>query len=335
MAHEINSARDIAFVGATPWHGMGSKLLPGQPIDVWAKAANLDWTAVRVPALADVNGLPVETGAFFNIRSDNHMLLGTQTHSDRREEVQPAQILDFLNRYIGVDDRFQLDVAGNIQGGRTIWATAKFNGDFSVGGDAHQAYLLARTSYDGTSATILQMTTVRVVCRNTMNAAYGDKRALVSVRHTVTFNAATAAKQLAAMAQSVDTYRKIGDAMAQVEMSYREVSDLFKHLLDIPLDAKKEDISTRKMNTFQAMRDAFTVTVQERNEVGRGTSDAFTALQAVTRYVDHERTVRGDEGTAEAEKRFTSAQFGSGETFKGKAMAMLLPRVKDKVLIAA
>ena len=33
--------------------------------------------------------------------------------------------------------------------------------------------------------------------------------------------------------------------------------------------------------------------------------------------------------------RFNSAQFGTGDAIKGKAMQLLLPMVKDKVLISA
>ena len=33
--------------------------------------------------------------------------------------------------------------------------------------------------------------------------------------------------------------------------------------------------------------------------------------------------------------RFASAQFGTGDAIKGKAMNLLLPMVKDHVLIAA
>ena len=40
-----------------------------------------------------------------------------------------------LIRYISVDDRFQLDVAGSLKGGAVIWATAKFNGDIDIAGD--------------------------------------------------------------------------------------------------------------------------------------------------------------------------------------------------------
>jgi hypothetical protein len=35
MSHLIES---MAFVGATPWHGLGNPLSPQQPLEVWLQA---------------------------------------------------------------------------------------------------------------------------------------------------------------------------------------------------------------------------------------------------------------------------------------------------------
>jgi hypothetical protein len=40
MAHQIEQ---IAYVGETPWHGLGNQLSPHQPIEVWAQQAGMDW----------------------------------------------------------------------------------------------------------------------------------------------------------------------------------------------------------------------------------------------------------------------------------------------------
>lgn len=336
MAHMIdmsNNRANIAYLGSTPWHGLGEQMKPGQSIDQWRAAAGLDWEAIRVPAFCRMpsGAFQEVTGAFFNARSDTGAVLGRATHSDQREEVQPRDVLAFFDRFISVDDRFHLDVAGAIKGGSTIWATATFRDDFQVAGERHQAYLLARTSFDGSSGTIVQCTTVRAVCNNTITAAYGDKRALISVRHTATFDPAVVAKQLAGMAQSVTTFKAIGDALAANAMAETEVVELFRKLLDIPADATSKDISTRKLNCFNELAQAYDTSVKEGAE--RGT--AWAALQAVTRYVDHERTVRGDASVNDAEKRFTAAQFGSGEAMKGEVWQMLMPRIRDRVLIPA
>ncbi|RQZ65508.1 hypothetical protein EFP18_02635 [Burkholderia glumae] len=34
----------MAYSGDTPWHGIGNQLAPNQPIEVWARAAGMDWS---------------------------------------------------------------------------------------------------------------------------------------------------------------------------------------------------------------------------------------------------------------------------------------------------
>ncbi|ODL96597.1 hypothetical protein AXH23_02835 [Acinetobacter pittii] len=40
MAHQIET---MAFVGQTPWHGLGNQLPQNQPIEIWAQQAGMDW----------------------------------------------------------------------------------------------------------------------------------------------------------------------------------------------------------------------------------------------------------------------------------------------------
>lgn len=40
MAHLIEN---MAYVGDTPWHGLGSQLPKNQTIEVWAREAGMDW----------------------------------------------------------------------------------------------------------------------------------------------------------------------------------------------------------------------------------------------------------------------------------------------------
>ncbi len=150
MAHNIDMTNDranIAFRGLRTdvWHRLGQEMQAGMSIDQWAVAAGLEWTAIKVPALAALAGaqfdhidadkrfMPVE-GQNFVVRSDTGHALGYV--SDRYQPVQPRDVLDWFDRYIAVDDRFQLDVAGSLKHGEIIWATATFNGDMVVAGCA-------------------------------------------------------------------------------------------------------------------------------------------------------------------------------------------------------
>ena len=57
MSHEIEMIDDVAsmaYVGETPWHGLG-KLVPADlSPEQMLEAANLNWTVETVPAYVDI-----------------------------------------------------------------------------------------------------------------------------------------------------------------------------------------------------------------------------------------------------------------------------------------
>lgn len=334
MAHNIDETTGkaaIAFRGSRDdiWHRMGTPMAPGQDNAAWRAAAGLEWQALlaqshvnlgdlaglSATALAARGAMPPADGIRHIVRSDTGAVLGTV--SDRYQPVQPAAVLDWFQHYIEVDERFQLDVAGALKGGAIIWATATFNGPMTVAGDKHVARLLMTTTFDASAATINKGTMVRVVCNNTLDAALSDKSCTVRTRHSTSFDAKRVGNELATVAKGFTQYAKMGEAMALARMAGEDVSKLFKHVLDIPFDAPSKDVSARKMNQFADLKRAYATTAQETDQ-----GNAWCALNAVTRYVDHAKSTKGPYHT-QAESRFTSAQFGSGALLKAKAVEYL------------
>lgn len=311
-----NGRANMAFIGDRKdiWHRMGEQMQPGQSVEDWAKAAGLSWTALKVLLWAGNNPADIQQAEAFRAiqRDDTLHTLGIAT--DRYQIVQPIDSLNLLQRYVEADPRFGIDTAGALGQGETIWATATFADGKTVAGDRHVARLLMTTTFDGSGATILKGTITRVVCWNTLAAALANKACEIRTRHNTKFDAVKACNELAVIAQGFDTFKNMGDAMGLVKLPDSDVSKLFKTLLEIPFDAPKSEVSTRKMNQFADLSRAYSATVQEGTEKGT----AWTALNAVTRYVDHDRSTRnGDEG------RFVSAQFGTGATMKAKAVEVL------------
>lgn len=347
MSHNLenrNGRYSFAFTGSRDqiWHRLGQQVPEGSPLSYWEKAAGLDFEVVKVPALVDLSGalfdhIPESNRSNeapnrkFLVRRDNGHVLGLA--SDSYKVVQPKDVLEWFERYITVDERFHLDAAGVLHSGEVIWATASFNGEQQVAGESHKARLLMSTSFDLSRPTINQGTVTRAVCNNTLSTAWADNRAVVKTTHRSHFDGAEVAKELATVAQSFETFKKMGDAMASTAIAKEEVSKFFKELLEIPFDAKQDDVSARKLNQFASLSQAYATTKRERNTKA---DDVWSALQAVTRYVDHDRAVRnvdGDRANANdvTVARFATATFGTGNDLKGKAFNLLLPRIADKV----
>lgn len=311
-----NEQANIAFLGSrnSVWHRLGQEMQPDQSLEVWAKQAGLAHSVVKVPAYAHLEGEQFANqddhicrveGKSFLVRSDNGNPLGYV--SNRYEIVQPQDVLGWFERYISVDDRFQMDVAGSLLGGRIVWATALYRGDIKVAGDDHVARLLMTTTYDGSSATINQATMTRTVCNNTLNVALMDKRAVVRTRHNTVFNPQQVATELAKIVESIDVYKAMGEAMSRVEVSKAEVDAFFAKLMMVK---EGDKVSTRKTNQLNALEDAYKTSIAE------GAEGKWAVFNAVTRFVDHDRG-------ANANKRDLSSQFGSGSELKRQAFKLL------------
>jgi phage/plasmid-like protein (TIGR03299 family) len=264
----------------------------------------------------EINGQHVKVEGYNHLyRSDNQAELGYVTNVYK--PVQPAEVLEWFQQYISADDRFKLDVAGSLRGGKVIWATATFNGDMTVAGDRHVARLLMSTSFDSTYATINKATMTRVVCNNTLDCALADKKAQIKTRHNSKWNSAKVGKELGDIIGGFAAYKKMGDAMVQIHLTNDENEQFARKLLGLD-DKADADINTRKLNQLNDIRSAYAATVAEGTEP----NTAWALLNAVTRYVDHDRGTR-DMGHGETESRFFSAQFSSGAALKSKAVGML------------
>ena len=96
MAHLIEQ---MAYVGQTPWHGLGNELTSNQPLEVWAKQAGLDWQIQESPVRYVTNS----GGTLGEILSypDSKVLYRSDTRAplsvvgNRFKVVQPEEILEF------------------------------------------------------------------------------------------------------------------------------------------------------------------------------------------------------------------------------------------------
>lgn len=174
MAHDIQT---MAYTGKAPWHNLGNHLPEKQPIEVWAKAAGMDWRIqestvrydVEMPELGHQSLImPFEDHKVL-FRSDNKQPLSVV--SKRYQVVQPQEVLEFY-RDLTEQAGYELETAGVLKSGRKFWALARTGKEAVLkGNDVVKGYLLLATSCDGTLATTATPTTIRVVCANTLAVA--------------------------------------------------------------------------------------------------------------------------------------------------------------------
>ena len=163
MAHLVET---MAYVGDTPWHGLGNQLTAHQPVESWLTEAGMDWTINQSDVLFNVShdGMHIRTHADSKVLYRSDTLAPLSVVSPRYKVVQPHEVLHFYQDLVSAGG-FELETAGVLKGGRKLWALAKTGQQALLkGNDQVKAYLLLATSCDGTLCTTAQFTPcVRVV----------------------------------------------------------------------------------------------------------------------------------------------------------------------------
>lgn len=318
MSHLIES---MAFVGATPWHGLGNPLSPQQPLDVWLTEAGMDWRIEQSDVLFNVadDGMHIRpfTDSKVLYRSDS--LAPLSVVSPRYKVVQPSEVLEFYRDLVSAGG-FELETAGVLKGGRKLWALAKTGQEALLkGGDRVKAYLLLATSCDGTLCTTAQFTSVRVVCNNTLQMAVKDRTGAVKVPHSTVFDPQQVKDALGLGLSAWDRFIGNIKQLSQRTVSPEEASQFFREVLDEPLVTGGEDAVTSK--ALQQVSALYSGGGMGSMLAGtRGT--AWGLVNAMTEYVDHRRRARSQD------YRLDSAWFGQGAQLKGKALEHALALVE-------
>lgn len=122
MIDQTTGSNAIAYVGETPWHGLGQALTAGADLETWRREAHLDWTVASSPVLYKNGELREWNQRKVLYRSDTGAPLSVM--SAGFNVVQPADVLNLYSE-IAKAGGFTLETAGALDGGRRIWALAE------------------------------------------------------------------------------------------------------------------------------------------------------------------------------------------------------------------
>ncbi|MEN8976700.1 DUF932 domain-containing protein [Acinetobacter baumannii] len=344
MAHQIEN---MAFVGQTPWHGLGNQLTQNQPIEIWAQQAGMDWRieSSNVSYMAkNERGqnilMPYEDQRVL-YRSDTHAPLSVV--SQRYQEVQPMEILEFY-RDLTEQSGFELETAGVLKGGRKFWALARTGQSAALKGkDVSNGYILLATACDGTLATTAQFTSVRVVCNNTLSIAIRGQNSgegVVKVPHSTKFDAEKIKQQLGISIKTWDEHMYEMKQLSQRKVTQQEAAAYFDAVFNnttmstidqeesiIQYYLKAASIDKNSNSKSEPNGRAMSKAMEMFNGQGRGAElssakdTAYGLLCSITEFVDHERRAMS------RDHRLNSAWFGAGANIKQRGLEQALRMV--------
>jgi phage/plasmid-like protein (TIGR03299 family) len=320
MAHELTTHVDgrVEFAyradHGLPWHGLGQQVPADASIEQWQELAGMQWRVKRskVRYVVDAAGTTLED-------PENHVLFRSDTKarlglvSSKYKTVQPSEIFELFRGIVRAGG-LEISAAGTIRGGQRFWATAKIGEAAPLSlRDKVRSQLLIVTSADGSLKTSVSRRATRAVCANTLAMAASEGAAEFSLSHRSEFKPEEVKTFMGLNTAAWDHFRH---TIVRLANSPIVASDVEPTVLQI-LDAQPADVDkVRESAAFTKILALFNGDAIGSDLDGvQGT--AWGMLNAVTEYVDHHARATSDEN------RLISAQWGSGNTLKSRALALL------------
>lgn len=249
------------------WHKLG-KVLENYPTSKEAiQFAGLDYEVVKAPLFTKREGIgDGENGPdnssteipvpdqFATMRTDTQKVFGVVGKD--YGIVQNRDAFSFFDAIIKEGKGVKYETAGALGEGERVFITAKLPDGILVGKeDLIEQYLFLTTSHDGTGSIMAAFTPIRVVCQNTLNAAFQRKTNVVRIRHT---SGAKERLQLAHRLMGLVTetganLETVFNRWAKVKIKDKEV----KRLIELALAPNRDTLDNLYRGEYDKVSTAF------------------------------------------------------------------------------
>jgi len=317
MAHEleiVNDEASMAYVGETPWHGLGKRVPADVSPQQMLEAAGLNWTVEKKPLFYNLESGPVLTKSNALVRSTDGKLL-TVVSNDWKP-VQNQEAFEFFSDFVSAGD-MEMHTAGSLREGKMVWAMAQIKDSFEIfGGDKVEGYLLFSNPHEFGRSIDVRFTPVRVVCNNTLTMALDENsRHAVKINHRTQFNGDDVKETLGIAKDKLKRYKEQALFLGQKKFKKETIIEYFNRVF--PTLSQDEDKKTAVLTSFPISRQAeeamAVLHTQPGAEFARGSW--WQAFNTVTYMADHKLGRSQD-------SRLTSSWYGLNRAKKEKALEL-------------
>ena len=323
MAHEISIVDGVAeaMYAVTPaWHKLGQVVKDAPNSEEAIRLAHLDWQVLQRPLFTVDPANPTTSIAAVdervaNVRSDTGAVLGIV--SNRYKPFQNQDAFKFVDGLVQ-DGIIKYESCGALKGGKIVWLLARMPGatDFITHDDASERYILFYTGHDGSRATTILPTSVRVVCWNTFNpAADAADRAgrMLRITHGKPFDKQLEeARNLLGIASNhLDQYVEASRKLAAVKIDAKGFTAFLDEMVPAPLVGEN---TPHRKRLRERLSDLYYT--DPRQQMPSIKETAWAAVNTVTHYVDHDMKGKGSSAAVKADNTLYSVWLGRGQQFK-------------------
>jgi phage/plasmid-like protein (TIGR03299 family) len=304
-----------------------------------ATQAGLNWTVrtgelkgILTPLSIDEHGVTPATYVDIHkkqaiIREDNNTVIGIV--GTKYKMVQNMEVFNALDTLVDSGDA-RYTAAGEFNEGSNIWMLLELPQGVEVANDPHAAFLLVKTSHDGSSSVVIKPVIERLFCANQINGLIsnsGKKYNEYTYRMTHTTNQELSIKDIRNITNltytAIADYQLVANNLLRKPMTRQEAVNFFKRVWPLPtiVEDKPYDMLTRgerKQQTIakDARASAWAIySESETQENIRGT--AFGAWHAVVEHADHY-------ATGGASRLAAATLSGRNDKIKTRALSLLV-----------
>ena len=299
-----------AFVRIPGWHEMGKTITDHEPTtEEMYKLAGLNWTVGKKQAgFFDDNG-------FFHEVKDTYSLVRNEDNQfygfckDKYQIFQNHEAFGWCEPLVD-SGLFKWETAGSFRNGQTCWCLLN-SGEYNlVATDKIRNYLLVAWAHDGKRGIVIQPTSIRVICQNTLTAALTNKEERdnrVHIPHFVTmrpkleevrmmYEGACIAFEIqkAKYEKMINTVLSESQKLAFIDSVCNIVYD------DMSLVNGTKALSEKARKHVESVRDSFKTNLREMMDYRASGQTQFGikntlygAFNASSEFIEHYMTQRG------------------------------------------
>jgi phage/plasmid-like protein (TIGR03299 family) len=315
----------------------GGTAVNGTSASSVAREAGLDWTVKTVDLQGYVNNkvsdyetvsdyypVPNKQGVLKLGNDGENTIIGVV--GSKYKIVQNMEVFGALDSLIESGEA-RYSAAGEYNGGANVWMLMELPTGVTVAGDPHAAYLLAKTSHDGSCSVIIRPIIERIFCANQIGKLIHGKMKkplMYKMKHTTNSELSISdIRNITTITyQAIEEYELTADQLIKRTVDKQQVMNIFKKVWALPpeIEGVPYDMLSkgqRKQLTLatDARAKAWDIYSQSPTQENiRGT--AFGVWQAVIEYADY-YAAGGDE------RRALATISGSNDRIKNKALSIL------------
>ena len=322
---------EMFYTGETPWHGLGIALAKPATLDEALKAGGLNWEVGTVDLMtADDPPSPVDKRKAI-VRLDRPGGHEGRVLGVAHRGFQPLQNRDGAMLFDAIFGQGKpvYHTGGYLGHGEVVWLLAKIDKPLEIApNDIVQPYALFANSHDGSMAFNIRLTTVRVVCRNTLAMSMREKRFGQQFRRahqgTLREHAEAAQEFFGATLKELDFVADTFTGLTKRPCNDAKFQEILHALLPEPKKPRNADRNPGLKKAWEnRVADVLAARkkIAELRETGKGMDldgsrgTFWGVLNAVLEFVDHHRKIKGS--------RLSYALMGDGMDLKVKAFNLI------------